>query len=91
MLMWDTTILESNRPDITLLHKSSHETILINIAIPWQNLVKAEEEKYRGPNTWQVTLEKCTKRKLMLFPFVGIFLLRTRNLKYLTSLGVRKW
>lgn len=50
-LMWDITILTdkflgSSLPDLTLVHMSSYEWILIDIMVPWdKNIVKAEQVK----------------------------------------------
>lgn len=54
----DTTVLidkrlESNRPDIRLVHKGSHEWIVIDVAVHWDtNIVKSEQgkvENYEDP------------------------------------------
>lgn len=49
--MWDMTTLtekrlESNCSDITLVHKSSHEWVLIEIVVHWgKNIIKVEQTK----------------------------------------------
>lgn len=49
-LMWERTIfndkrLESDRPDITLVHKCSFEWILIDVALPWNKNIANEKEE----------------------------------------------
>lgn len=62
--------LESNRPDITILNKSSYDWILIGATLSWDWNIH-EGETYE--NT-EITIlgrmnQKCTKKQLKMFLF----------------------
>lgn len=94
-IVWDTTILidksvGSNRADIWLLYKSSHEWILIDV--PWdKNIVKARQSKIQSYQYMTGQIREIYQAATEVGPFVVGALFLEIYLLCKTPLGVCRW